>query len=184
MKPNVQRLVLTMAIAALLAAGAGAFAQTNNPVGQWQASAFNDATPNLAPMAVQTLCFRVNGTWFGTFPGWRGSWFQKGANAAGNGNRVRVLGNFLSGGNIGAGNDSAEFDFISTNLMTAPWNEWLDLATNGTGLGLVLRISAVRTSNTCTITPVPPATVMSNAVSTEQRMPFELPQVEGQNPDS
>lgn len=185
MKPHTKRLVLIMAIATLLAVVAedDALAQANNPVGQWTVSAFNDATPNLTPMAVQTLCFRANGTWYGTFPGWRGSWFQKGANVGGNGNRVRLLGNFLTGGNVGAGNDSAEFDFISANLMTAPWNEWIDVGLNGLGFGLWVRISAVRTANNCTFAPFPPAVALSNAITIEQRMPFESAVVGEQDPD-
>lgn len=185
MRPAVRRLAYAALITGFLLIGSdAAFAQATNPVGQWQASAFNDPTPNLTPLATQTLCFRANGTWFGTFPGWRGSWFQKGANAAGNGNRVRILGNFLSGGNTGAGNDSAEFDFINSNLMTGPWNEWIDVALNGSTAGFWLRISATRTSNACTIAPVPPATFGPNE---EQRMPWGTPDatgLEGETGDS
>lgn len=118
------RLFLAVALAAaLLMAGAhSASAQApNNPVGLWSLSAYNDNTPNLAFMATQRICFLANGTWFSpTFAGWAGRWFQKGNNFAGNGNRVRIAGNYANG----VGNDSAELDFIHLRLMTGPWTEW------------------------------------------------------------
>ena len=74
-------------------------------------------------MATQNICFLAGGTWFGTtFPAWAGRWFQKGNNAAGNGNRVRLNGNYAGG----VGNDSAEIDFDNLKLMTGAWNEWRD----------------------------------------------------------
>jgi hypothetical protein len=117
-------LVAALAAALLMANSQSALAQApNNPVGLWSLSAYNDNTPNLAFMATQRICFLANGTWFSpTFAGWGGRWFQKGNNAAGNGNRVRIAGNYANG----VGNDSAEVDFIHLRLMTGPWTEWRD----------------------------------------------------------
>ena len=100
----------------------------NNPVGHWELRFFNDATPNLSQGATQRICFLANGTWYSTtFPNWGGSWFQKGDNAAGNGNRVRVFGNYAGG----VGNDSAELDYVSNRLMTGSWTEWRDVGSSG-----------------------------------------------------
>ncbi len=95
----------------------------NTPVGHWEATFYNDDTPNLTNLATHGICFRANGTWYSTtYANWSGYWFQKGSNAAGNGNRVRIVGNFWEGD----GNDSGELDFINNDLMTGPWTEWLD----------------------------------------------------------
>jgi hypothetical protein len=117
-------LALLVALAIGLSASGTAFAQAaNNPVGLWSVTFYNDNTPTLATMATQNVCFVANGTWYGTtFPGWAGRWFQKGNNAAGNGDRVRLDGNYASG----VGNDSAEIDFVHLKLMTGGWHEWRD----------------------------------------------------------
>ena len=100
-------------------------AQANVAPGLWRLSAFNDASPGMGPMATHTLCFLPNGTWFATtFPNWAGRWFQKGPNAAGNGDRVRLLGNYAGGD----GNDGAELHFFNPNLMAGAWTEWRDPA--------------------------------------------------------
>lgn len=119
----------------------------NNPVGLWRFQAYNDNSANLAAMGSQDICFLANGTWFGTtFPNWNGRWFQKGNNAAGNGDRVRILGNWANG----AGNDSAEISFINLNLMTGGWHEWTD----GFGTVLWIQTAGTRIGNLC---PAPPA---------------------------
>ncbi len=117
-------LISFVALAIGLGVSGTASAQApNNPVGLWSVTFYNDNTPNLAQMATQNICFVANGTWFGTtFPAWGGRWFQKGNNAAGNGNRVRLDGNYAGG----VGNDSAEIDFDNLRLMTGAWNEWRD----------------------------------------------------------
>jgi hypothetical protein len=113
---------VTLAIG-LGASGTASAQAPNNPVGLWSVTFYNDNTPGLTQMATQNICFVVNGTWYGTtFPSWGGRWFQKGNNAAGNGNRVRLDGNYASG----VGNDSAEIDFVHLKLMTGAWNEWRD----------------------------------------------------------
>jgi hypothetical protein len=121
---------LLVALAILLAAGAGsgrAAAQANVAPGMWRLAFFNDNSPGMSALATQTLCILPNGTWFGTtFPNWGGNWFDKGLNAAGNGDRVRLLGNYAGGD----GNDGAELHFINANLMTGAWTEWRD-ATGG-----------------------------------------------------
>jgi hypothetical protein len=114
--------ILTFAAAALLAGGQ-AFAQVNNPVGLWTIQGWTDNAPGMPAGGVQNICFLAGGTWFSTtFPGWTGLWFQKGAAAAGNGDRVRMLGNYANN----VGNDSLEIDFVNGNLMTGPWTEWRD----------------------------------------------------------
>lgn len=96
----------------------------NTPVGHWELRGFNDDSPNLSLLATQRICILANGTWYSTtFPNWHGRWFQKGNNAAGNGNRVRLLGNYANG----VGNDSAELDFVNTRSMNGPWTEWRDV---------------------------------------------------------
>lgn len=111
-----------LALALGLSASGTASAQApNNPVGLWSVTFYNDNTPALNLMATQNICFVSNGTWYGTtFPGWAGRWFQKGNNAAGNGDRVRLDGNYATG----VGNDSADIDFSHLKLMTGGWNEW------------------------------------------------------------
>lgn len=138
--------LLRLAVAALTLAvftAGAAFAQApNNPVGLWNFQAFDDNTPGLNALGNQDICFLANGTWFGVnFPGWGGRWFQKGNNAAGNGDRVRLLGNWASGD----GNDSAEIHFISLGSMTGGWHEWTD----GFGFVLWLQISGRRIGNLC-----------------------------------
>ncbi len=126
-----------------LACGTVAQAQAGNtPVGRWSMTFYNDNTPNLTPMATQTLCFLPAGTWVGSFPGWNGRWFQKGVAAAGNGDRVRVTGNYANG----VGNDSAELDFNNVNNMTGAWSEWRDNFT----FFVWTRVILTRINNACT----------------------------------
>lgn len=138
---------LTAAILALSAAPP-AHAQINTAVGRWRLSFFNDATPGLAPMAIQDLCILANGTWYSpSFPGWRGRWFQKGTVAAGNGDRVRMLGNYANG----VGNDGAEIEFVTVNMMTGAWTEWRDFPNP---FFVWTRVTLSRSAPTCP--PVPP----------------------------
>jgi hypothetical protein len=117
--------ILILATAALLAAGQ-AFAQVNNPVGLWTIQSWTDNAAGMPAAGVQDICFLggpTNGTWFSTtFPGWTGLWFQKGAAAAGNGDHLRMLGNYANN----VGNDAMEVDFVNGNLMAGPWTEWRD----------------------------------------------------------
>lgn len=141
----------------------------NNPVGLWRFTAYDDTTPALNQLNSQNICFLANNTWFGTqFAGWAGNWFQKGNNAAGNGDRVRLVGNFGNGN----GNDSAELDFINLDLITGKWNEFMDLAANGTGFTIYLNVEAEFLGPFCPIIAAP----VSPAISLEtQRLktPFE-----------
>jgi len=145
---------------------AAAFAQApNNPVGLWRFQAYNDNSPALNIMGAQNICFLANGTWFGTtFPNWNGRWFQKGNNAAGNGDRVRIVGNWANG----AGNDSAEISFINLNLMTGGWHEWTD------GFGVVFWIQITGTRlGPCPAGPAPVVDPRATDADDEaQRMPW------------
>jgi hypothetical protein len=143
MKLSKALLVSFVALAIGLGVSGTVFAQApNNPVGLWSLTFYNDNTPNLVQMATQNICFVANGTWYGTtFPAWAGRWFQKGNNAAGNGNRVRLDGNYASG----VGNDSAEIDFVHLKLMTGAWNEWRD----GFTFFVWTRVVLTRLGNTC-----------------------------------
>jgi hypothetical protein len=120
-----RRLLLALGVLLATAATQGrtAAAQANVAPGLWRLTAFNDAAPGMNQIASHTLCFLPNGTWFATtFPNWGGRWFQKGTNAAGNGDRVRLLGNWAGGD----GNDGAELHFFNANLMAGAWTEWRD----------------------------------------------------------
>jgi hypothetical protein len=135
---KVPRLAGIVALVFLITATIPARAQINTPVGYWRMTFYIDNAPNLTTMATQHICFYPNGTWKGTFPAWRGYWFQKGLNPLGNGDRVRVLGNYAGG----LGNDSAELDFINLELpgglviprklMTGAWTQWRDVPSNFT----------------------------------------------------
>jgi hypothetical protein len=118
---------LTGLLLAATAAAQGAAAPTlNNPVGLWKISAYDDTKPGMPVTGVQEICFQAGGTWYSpVFVGWGGIWFQKGGNAAGNGDRVRVLGQAIQGAGT---NDSAELDYVNTTLMSGPWTEWTDNA--------------------------------------------------------
>jgi hypothetical protein len=106
---------LVVVVLGLVAAGTVAAAAAPSPVGLWRIKTFDDNN-NLAWTGTQDICFLAGGTWFGPqFPTWSGFWIQKG-------DQVRLLGNW----NDGAGNDSAELDFINVDLMTGPWKEWTD----------------------------------------------------------
>jgi hypothetical protein len=106
----------------VFAGAAVAQASVPTPLGLWRIKVYDD-TNNLAWTGTQDICFLAGGTWFGPgFAGWSGFWFQKGIAAAGNGDHVRLLGNW----NGGEGNDSAELDFTNVDLMTGPWTEWTD----------------------------------------------------------
>ena len=148
----------------VLCATVAAFAQApNNPVGLWNFQAYNDNSPALTPMGTQNICFLANGTWYGTtFPNWNGRWFQKGNNLAGNGDRVRILGNWA----FGAGNDSAEISFINLNLMTGGWHEWTD----GFGVFFWIQITGRRIGPNC-----PPPLPFSASASDDdaERSPWE-----------
>jgi hypothetical protein len=137
----------------------------NSPVGYWRATAYNDNTPNLALLHTQNICFNNNGTWWGTFPGWSGRWFQKGNNASGNGNRVRLLGNFSGGG----GNDSAELDFVNLKLMTGPWTEFLDVPSGVGGFFFWLRVELNFAAKTC---PPQPQQAAPFGEKDDRRSPF------------
>jgi hypothetical protein len=121
---------LAALLAGALAAGPGAAQPAapaiNSPVGLWKISAYDDAKPGMPLVGVQEICFVAGGTWYSpVFFGWGGIWFQKGINAAGNGDRVRVLGQWTQGAGT---NDSAELDYVNTALLTGAWTEWGDNA--------------------------------------------------------
>jgi hypothetical protein len=121
------RLHAPLALAGLLAlvSAIPASAQPNNtPVGRWRITFYNDNTPGMTQMATQGLCILPNNTWYGTFPNWRGRWFQKGVNPAGIGDRFRLLGNYAGG----AGNDAAELEFVNLGTMAGTWTEWRDFS--------------------------------------------------------
>jgi hypothetical protein len=129
---SITTICATAACALMLAAG-GASAQSaaNTAVGKWTVNWSFDATPGMAPVGTQEICILAGGTWYSpSFAGWSGRWFQKGMAAAGNGDHVRLTGNYA--GN--AGNDSFELDFVTVNMMSGPWSEWRD---NYAYLGLV-----------------------------------------------
>ncbi|HXU46845.1 MAG TPA: hypothetical protein VN783_15055 [Thermoanaerobaculia bacterium] len=113
---------LAAAAALLLTLGTGGTALAQNtPVGLWTVNFFVDDTPSMFNSATQQICFLPDGSWyFPTFGGVLGRWFQKGANPAGNGDRVRVLGSSLAG----SLEEHADLDFINLQLMTGPWTEW------------------------------------------------------------
>ncbi len=141
---NMTKTLASIAVAALLAPGSAtsASAQGNTAVGLWRVTAFDDTSPNLNFQATQDICIRPDGTWHGTtFPNWFGRWFQKGANAAGNGNHVALVGNFIDAD----GNDTFELDFVNSDLMTGTWREWTD----GLGFLVWLRSNFARVSRDC-----------------------------------
>jgi hypothetical protein len=123
-RPFVAALAAIFAIALALANAAAVSAQApNNPVGAWTLNWSFDNSAGMTPVGSQQICFLSNGTWYSpSFAGWHGLWFQKGNNAAGNGDHVSLNGNYA--GNIG--NDSFQLDFVTVNLMTGPWAEWRD----------------------------------------------------------
>jgi hypothetical protein len=158
------KLACTAVAALALCATGAAFAQApNNPVGLWNFQAYADNSANLFAMGNQNICFLANGTWYGTtFPNWNGRWFQKGNNVAGNGDRVRIVGNWA----FGAGNDSAEISFINLSLMTGGWHEWTD----GFGVVLWIQITGRKIGTNCP----PPASLEFEATADEaQRRPWE-----------
>lgn len=132
----------------------------NSPVGHWELQGFNDDSPNLSPLATQRICILANGTWYSTtFPDWHGRWFQKGTNAAGSGNRVRLLGNYAGG----AGNDSAELDFVNARSMNGPWTEWRDV--DSSKFRLWVRVAARFIGRKCP----KPATLSSKATAAARK---------------
>jgi hypothetical protein len=138
-----------------LASAQPAQAQANTAVGRWRLSFFNDNTPGLAPMAIQDICILANGTWYSpSFMGWRGRWFQKGTVPAGNGDRVRMLGNYANG----VGNDGAEIEFVTVNMMTGAWTEWRDFPN---AFFVWTRVTLIRSAPTCP--PMPQAAPQPNA---------------------
>lgn len=163
MKIHAKSFLAAVAVQAVVLCAPAAFAQApNNPVGLWNVQAYFDNTPAINPAGTQNICFLANGTWYSpTFPNWNGRWFQKGNNAAGNGDRVRILGNWA----FGAGNDSAELSFINLGLMTGGWHEWTD----GFGAVLWLQLVGRRIGTACP----PPLSVDSAAVDDSSRRPWE-----------
>jgi len=129
---------ILMGAASLLLTTNAVRAQSNTPVGYWRVTYYMDNS-NFFTLATQHICFYANGTWKGTFPGWQGFWYQKGSNPAGNGNRVRIIGNYANG----LGNDGAEVEFVNLQipgsliiprkLMTGYWTEWRDVTPNFVG---------------------------------------------------
>lgn len=118
-----KKLLVFLVLALALTLNGAAYAQAGNtPVGRWTMTFYNDNSPNMTQMATQTVSFFANGTWTGSFPGWGGRWFQKGVSPAGNGDRVRIAGNYANG----VGNDSAEIEFHNVNHMDGAWTEWRD----------------------------------------------------------
>jgi len=126
----------------LLAGATAAPAQQNTAVGLWQSTSFQDDLLGMPQLGAQQICVKPDGTWFGPlFAGWQGRWFQKVVNPPGFGDRVRLIGNYSGG----AGNDSAELDFVSADMMAGTWTEWRD---NLASL-YWLRINLTRVSAQC-----------------------------------
>ena len=127
MTKNVSAVAAIAASALFFSLASGPALAVNTPDGLWNVTFYNDTTPNLNQMATQGICFYPNGTWKSTtFPAWWGRWFQRGTNVAGNGDRVRILGNYAGG----LGNDGAEVDYVNIKLMTGTWTEWRDVPAN------------------------------------------------------
>lgn len=158
-------IAVIVATAFLTLSSANQVLAQNTPVGYWRATAYNDNTPSLPQIGMQHICFLNNGTWWGTSPGWRGRWFQKGNNASGNGDRVRMVGNFAGG----SGNDGAEMDFVHLRLMTGPWSEFYDVPSGVGGFLLWLRVELVFAQSTC---PPQPPQVAPRGEREERRAPF------------
>ncbi len=130
----------------------------NALLGLYQVSPSRDNPPNMPLGVPRQVCFSANGTWFvpGGFLGqpWTGQQFQKGVNvAAGNGNTITGVGNFLGG----LGNDSFDVDMLTIGIATGSWNQWIDLPPFGTFNVFPFRVALTFVSPTCPapVFPVP-----------------------------
>lgn len=149
--------VALLAAFLLLAASSVASAQgANSPLTgtQWQAIPFIDNTPLMTQGTTQFICFRANGTYFGVngFGGqaWSGRWDQKGGNAAGNGDEIRLRGNFSAG----AGNEGASGHFVSLSIISFKWEQFIDGPASGLNFGFPFQVVLVATALPCPAGPV------------------------------
>lgn len=149
--------IVVLAAALLLVTVASASAQgANTPLTgtQWQAIPFVDNAPLMNQGTTQFICFRANGTYFGVngFGGqaWSGRWDQKGGNAAGNGNEIRLRGNFSAG----LGNEGASGHFVALNIISMKWEQFTDGPANGQNFGFPFQVVLVATGLPCPAGPI------------------------------
>ncbi|HEY2738713.1 MAG TPA: hypothetical protein VGK45_09925 [Thermoanaerobaculia bacterium] len=77
---------------------------------------------------------------------------------------MRLIGNYSGG----AGNDSAELDFVNADMMSGTWTEWRD---NLTSL-FWLRINLTRVSAQCgVIAGAPKADPNANPMAMKRKVP-------------
>ncbi len=124
---------VTLIALTLFTGSASAQTGPNALLGLYQVSPWRDNFPNMPLGVPRQVCFLANGTWYvpGGFFGqpWTGQQFQKGVNvAAGNGNTVTGIGNFLGG----LGNGSFKVEMLTIGIATGTWNQWIDLPPFGT----------------------------------------------------
>lgn len=178
------RFVVPFAILLVALAGlpGGAVAQTgpNALLGLYQVSPWQDNVATMPLGVPRQICFLANGTWFvpGGFLGqqWTGQQFQKGVNvAAGNGNTITGIGNFLGG----LGNDSFDVDMLTVGIATGSWNQWIDLPPLGTFNVFPFRVALTFVSPICPLAAVPEPTMLDEAPDLDtlpddigERIPF------------
>ena len=138
----------TITVAAANVARAAAM---NSPVGPWSFSYWKDDDPAMPPLGGQSICVLANGTWYSQNNSMAGRWFQKGGGASGNGDRVRLLGNWGIAGRPN-GNVAMELDFVNTDFVTGTLTIWRD-ATLAVYPNPWMRTQAQRTAPSC---PPPP----------------------------
>ena len=148
-------------------------AAANTPVGYWKVSAFNDNSPAMTAAGSINICFLAGGKWYSPLPGLKGRWFQKGTDPNGNGDHVSINGNIKFWGlDV---DEASQVDFVTADLMTGPWVEWVGYTSAAPMGSAWLRVKIDRLGTACPPEPPMAAQDAERRASSPRTSPLGIP---------